>query len=121
MGILQGMKTHTEAQPLQPSSAGTYRYLLSHYGPLLTLKHLAEVLRSTPNGVRMTLTRHRQPLSMALARSRRRLGRRVYFDALGVAQAIDVEANRVEKNDCPLSPATEAMHEAIADTWARGV
>jgi len=45
------MNAHTLEQPADSSSADTYRYLLSHYGPLLTLKHLAEVLHSTPNGV----------------------------------------------------------------------
>ncbi len=83
----------------------------------MTLKQLAEVLHSTPNGVRMTLTRHRQPLSIALSQSRRRLGRRVYFDAFGVAQAIDAEAGRVVTAGCPLSPAMDDTDAAIAGTW----
>ena len=111
------MKAHTQAQPANPPNSGTYPYLLSQYGPLLTLKHLAEVLHSTPNGVRMTLARRRQPLSMALSQSRRRLGRRVYFDALGVAQAIDAEAGGVATNGRPLSPAKEDADAAIASTW----
>ncbi len=90
---LYAMNAHTPEQLADPSSAGTYQYLLSHYGPLLTLKHLAEVLHSTPNGVRMTLARRREPLSVALSQSRRRLGRRVYFDTAGVAKAI-AEAGR---------------------------
>ena len=91
---LYAMNAHTREQLADPSNAGTYRYLLSHYGPLLTLKHLAEVLHSTPNGVRMTLARRREPLSIALSQSRRRLGRRVYFDAFRVAQAIDAAVGR---------------------------
>jgi hypothetical protein len=112
------MNAHTQAQPANPSNSGAYPYLLSHYGPLLTLKHLAEVLHSTPNGVRMTLARRRQPLSIALSRSRRRLGRRVYFDALGVAQAIDAEAGGVATDGRPPSSVKEDADADIADTWA---
>lgn len=107
------MNAHTQAQPANPSNSGTYPYLLSHYGPLLTLPHLAEVLHSPPNGVRMTLARHRQPLSIALSQCRRRLGRRGDFDAFGVAQAIDAEVG-----GRPLSCAKEDANEAIAGTWA---
>ena len=71
------------------SISSTYEYLLTHYGPLLTLKHLAEVMHSTPNGVRMSITRKQQPLAVALAGARRRLGRRVYFEARLVAETID--------------------------------
>lgn len=71
-----------------PLSA-THQYLLTHYGPLLTLKHLAEVMHSTPNGVRMAMARKRQPLATALANARRQLGRRVYFEARLVAEVID--------------------------------
>ena len=67
----------------------THQYLLKHYGPLLTLKHLAEVMHSTPSGLRMAMTRKNQPLTAALAVSRRRLGRRVYFEASRVAEIID--------------------------------
>ncbi len=71
------------------SISSTYEYLLTHYGPLLTLKHLAEVMHSTPNGVRMSIARKQQPLAVALAGARRRLGRRVYFEARLVAETID--------------------------------
>lgn len=109
------MNAHTLEQPADASSADTYRYLLSHYGPLLTLKHLAEVLHSTPNGVRMTLARRREPFSVALSQSRRRLGRRVYFDAARVAKAIDA-ASGGRSPSC----AGEDANEAIAGTWAGG-
>jgi hypothetical protein len=71
------------------SISSTYEYLLTHYGPLLTLKHLAEVMHSTPNGVRMSISRKQQPLAVALAGARQRLGRRVYFEARLVAETID--------------------------------
>ena len=99
------MNAHTLEQPADPSSAGTYRYLL------------AEVLHSTPNGVRMTLARRRAPLSIALSLSRRRLGRRVYFDAVGVAKAI-AEAGSGAPGGRALSSCTEDADEAIADAWA---
>lgn len=67
----------------------TYEYLLTHYGPLLTLKHLAEVMHSTPNAIRMAMARKRQPAAVALAEARCRLGRRVYFEARLIADVID--------------------------------
>ena len=72
----------------EPISA-THAYLLAHYGPLLTLKHVAEVMHTTPNGVRMAIARKQQPLAVGLAHARRRLGRRVYFEARQVAAIID--------------------------------
>ncbi|MBZ0070144.1 MAG: hypothetical protein K8I04_00215 [Gammaproteobacteria bacterium] len=72
----------------EPLSA-THQYLLPHYGPLLTFKHLAEVMYLSPNGVRMAIARKRQPLAVALGQARRQLGRRVYFEARVVAEAID--------------------------------
>lgn len=111
------MNAHTLEQPADSSNAGTYQYLLSHYGPLLTLKHLAEVLHSTPNGVRMTLARRREPLSVALSLSRRRLGRRVYFDAAGVAKAI-TEAGRGTSGGRSLSSETESTEELIIGVGA---
>ena len=73
---------------IEPLSA-THQYLLAQYGPLLTFKHLAEVMHVSPNGVRMAITRQRQPLAVALGEARRQLGRRVYFEARLVAEAID--------------------------------
>ncbi|MEL0585498.1 MAG: hypothetical protein AAES65_11560 [Candidatus Thiodiazotropha sp. (ex. Lucinoma kazani)] len=51
----------------------THQYLLINYGPLLTLKHLAEVLHSTPSGLRMAMHRKREPFTCALAGTRRRV------------------------------------------------
>jgi len=69
--------------------SATYEYLLQQYGPLLTLKHVTELVHSTPNGVRMAISRKNQALAVGLASARRRLGRRVYFEARRVAQIID--------------------------------
>lgn len=71
------------------SLSATHQYLLAHYGPLLTFKHLAEVMHVSPNGMRMAIARKHQPLAVALGQARRQLGRRVYFEARVVAEAID--------------------------------
>ena len=77
----------------EPVSA-TYEYLLAHYGPLLTLKHVAEVMHTTPNGVRMAIARKQQPFAIGLSHARRRLGRRVFFEARRVAEIIDADARQ---------------------------
>ena len=76
---------------MSDSISATYQYLLTQYGPLLTLKHMAEVLHGTPNGLRMAMSRKQQPFARSLATSRRRFGRRVYFEARQVARIIDEE------------------------------
>ena len=69
--------------------SSTHQYLLAHYGPLLMLQHLAKVMHSTPNGVRMAIARKRQPFAIALSDARRQFGRRVYFETSRVAEIID--------------------------------
>ncbi len=80
---------HCGALIVNKPISSTHQYLLVHYGPLLTLKHLAEVMHSTPNGVRMAIARKRQPFAVALSNARCYLGRRVYFEASRVAEIID--------------------------------
>lgn len=81
----------------------THQYLLAQYGPLLTLKHLAKIMHSTPGGLRMAIARQRQPLALALAATQRRVGRRVYFEAGCVAEVIDQvglhSSGRLERPD----------------------
>jgi len=81
--------------PTNDTVSATHHYLLARYGPLLTLKHLAEVLHSTPNGLRMAMSRKREPFASALGGAVRRFGRRTYFDARRVAELID-------RDDSPL-------------------
>jgi len=83
--VQQNVSAHVSSDP----HASTYQYLLHQYGPLLTLRHLAEVMHTTPAGLRMALSRRGHPFAVALAGSRRRLGRRVYFEAHTVAGLID--------------------------------
>ncbi len=77
----------------------THQYLLTNYGPLLTLKHLAEVLHSTPSGLRMAMHRKREPFTCALAGTRRRVGRRIFFEARRVAALIDQDKDDAEAGD----------------------
>lgn len=74
---------------MSESISATHQYLLTRYGPMLTLKHLAEVMHSTPSGLRMAMSRKRQPFTVTLAASRRLFGRRVYFEARKIAEIID--------------------------------
>ena len=76
---------------MKDAYSNTYEYLLASYGPLLTLQNLAEVMHASPNGLRVALARRRHPFATALADARRRMGRRVYFEARCVASAIDAE------------------------------
>ena len=82
---------HKGEQFVSDPISATYQYLLTQYGPLLTLNHVAEVLHGTPNGLRMAMNRKQQPFARSLADSRRRFGRRVYFEARQVARLIDEE------------------------------
>ncbi len=79
--------------------SATHHYLLNHYGPLLTLKHLAEVLHSTPSGLRMAMRRKREPFMTALGKTRRQVGRRVFFEARQVAAVIDQKQSGFETAD----------------------
>ena len=82
---------HKGEQFVSDSISATYQYLLTQYGPLLTLKHVAEVLHGTPNGLRMAMNRKKHPFTRLLVESRRRFGRRVFFEARQVARLIDDE------------------------------
>lgn len=101
---------------MDDTMSGTYEYLLTHYGPLMTLKHVAEILHATPNGLRMSIARKRGPFAAALADARRRLGRRVYFEARRVAQVIDQDANGAPSPD--LSEGLTRV--GLSKPWSRG-
>ena len=87
---------------MSESSSPTHQYLLSNDGALLTLRHLAEVLHSTPNGVRMTIARRRQPPAFTSSAIRRRPGRGFCFDA---SQAAEVSGQANAGESAGLSPA----------------
>jgi len=81
--------TNTRAQTVSDANSSTYDYLLTHYGPLLTLKQLARVLHTTPSGLRVAMARHRDGMANGLCSARRQFGRRAYFEARRVADLID--------------------------------
>lgn len=97
----------------------TYEYLLARYGPLLTLKHVAEIMHTTPAGVRMAIARRRQPFAMALSAARRRLGRRVYFEARRVANVIDQDESSVDGSHEETVPTKAMANGSRVDQSAR--
>ncbi len=86
---ISASEANDRVQTVTDSNTSTYEYLLANYGPLLTLQHVAEVMHTTPAGLRVSLSRRRQPMAVQLAATRRRLGRRMYFEARRVADLID--------------------------------
>jgi hypothetical protein len=71
----------------------TEQYLLEKYGMLLTLKQLAETLKRSADGLRISLGRS-SAFSLAVNATKVRLGRRVYFRASDVARLIDGSSGR---------------------------
>jgi hypothetical protein len=62
--------------------------LVEKYGVLLTLPQLAETLKRSPDGLRLTL-RSPSEFSARMNAARIKLGRRVYFRTPQVAKLID--------------------------------
>jgi hypothetical protein len=66
----------------------TERSLIDRYGPLLTLTDVAEILRRSPDGLRVSLAR-KNDVSDKLNSAKKKIGRRVYFRVSAVAELID--------------------------------
>jgi hypothetical protein len=62
--------------------------LIDRYGPFLSIDQLAEALDRSPKGLRITLQRSNSAVSKAFQPARKKVGRRVYFNAVGVAQVM---------------------------------
>lgn len=62
--------------------------LLDRYGPLMTLKQIAELLGRSPGGVRVGLYSDNET-SALLAPAKLKIGRRLYFRTAMVGAAID--------------------------------
>ncbi len=92
---------------MSDSISTTHQYLLNHFGPMLTLKHLAEVLHSTPNGLRMAMSRKSEPFTLALAGVQRQVGRRLFFEARKVADIIDQDQDESPAYGHPSVPESE--------------
>lgn len=67
----------------------TEEVLLQRFGsPLLTIQQVAEVLDRSPEGLRISLAGEGD-VARRLRPSRVKIGRRVYWRTIGVAQMID--------------------------------
>lgn len=62
--------------------------LIGKYGLLMTYEHLAEVLHRSPEGLRISLGQDGD-VGRMLSPSRIKIGRRVYFRTVMVADIID--------------------------------
>ena len=103
LDTMAATQAHNRGQSVSETNTSTYEYLLTHYGPLLTLKQVACVMHTTPSGLRIAISRHRCGMAEGLATARRRLGRRVFFEARRVADIIDDKGAVSGRN----SPATD--------------
>jgi hypothetical protein len=66
----------------------TEEQLLERYGPLLSLAELSELLKRSPDGLRIAL-RSQTDFALKWNSAKRKVGRRVYFRASDVAELID--------------------------------
>lgn len=62
--------------------------LISKYGTLMTLVHLAQELHRSPDGLRISL-RTNAGWAIQVNAARKKFGRRVYFDTVKIAAIID--------------------------------
>lgn len=74
-------------------NTNTESFLLQKYGPLLSLVQLAGLLDRSVDGLRLSL-RQDGEMAAKFNPARKKIGRRVYFRSVVVAQVLDeVEAN----------------------------
>lgn len=66
----------------------TEEQLLKRYGPLLSLTDLSDLLKRSPDGLRISL-RSESEFANKWNSAKRKVGRRVYFKASDVAELID--------------------------------
>lgn len=66
----------------------TEEQLLKRYGPLLSLTDLSNLLKRSPDGLRISL-RSQSEFAKKWNSAKRKVGRRVYFKASDVAELID--------------------------------
>jgi hypothetical protein len=71
----------------------TEQFLIEKYGLLLTIGQVAEMLKRSPDGLRITL-RTNSDFALRMKAARLKLGRRVYFRAPEIARLIDGTARR---------------------------
>lgn len=76
--------------------ATTFNYLQAEYGPLMSLEALAKILDRSPQGLRVSLNSNSE-ISIAINSTKRKIGRRVYFQTEQIAKIIDGEVSLNEK------------------------
>lgn len=69
----------------------TEEQLIKKYGPLLSLAELSELLKRSPDGLRISLSGQSE-FATRWSAAKRKVGRRVYFRASDVATLIDTPA-----------------------------
>ncbi len=63
--------------------------LLNSYGPLLSINQLAEILKKSPESLRISLRSTSNEWSTQINSARKKIGRRVYFRTSEVAQFLE--------------------------------
>jgi len=76
-----------ESNP-RSAETGLAQQLTDRFGPLLTLRHLAELLDRSVSGLRYSLRRPSDERTRALNACACRIGRPVYYPATDVARII---------------------------------
>lgn len=66
--------------------------LIKKYGPFLSIDQLADALDRSPEGLRITLMRD-SAVSRQFKCARSKVGRRVYFNAVSVAEIMTASAD----------------------------
>jgi|GEM_PF-1577464 len=74
-----------EVTKIMDVNISSYQWLLSKFGPLLTLEQTAKFLHKTPNAVRKSSNAPKNPLK----KIKRKIGRKTYFSASDLADLAD--------------------------------
>lgn len=75
-------------------SNSTEQILIDLYGPLLSLEQLAEVLKRSKDGLRLTIRGNSQ-FAKQMQSARVRLGRRIYFHSALIGRIFDGDEVRL--------------------------
>ena len=68
--------------------------LINKYGPFLSINQLADALERSPEGLRITLLRDSE-VSRQFQSARSKIGRRVYFNAVSVAEIMTADVAKI--------------------------
>lgn len=85
--------THTERRKSIGVLPGPAERLIERFGELMTYEQLAELLKRSPAGLRISVGQRDSEFSTALRAARIKLGRRVYFRSSQIAALISPEVD----------------------------